>query len=73
MAKGSGGTGRSNRAEFSSAVKSGDLDKQARLITNELKAAKWRESFLPNKIQIGDTEVSLRPGTELEKRVKRLR
>lgn len=59
--------------DFASAVKSGNIDKQARLIADELKASKWKESFLPNKIQIGETQVSLTPGSDLQKKVKGLR
>lgn len=73
MAKSSGGTGRSSRAEFTSAVKSGDLDKQARVIADELKAVRWRERFLPNKIQIGETEVNLGSNPELQRRIRNLR
>jgi hypothetical protein len=79
--KGGASTKRPNRAEetkqrsanFASAVKSGDIDKQARLIADELKASRWKESFLPNKIQIGETQVTLTPGSDLQKKVKGLR
>lgn len=74
MAKSRGGTGRSsNGADFSRAVKSGDLDKQAQIIADELKASKWKERFLPNRIKIGDTEINLSSNPDLQRRVKERR